>query len=81
MYGRERRKPGEPDAKALREGLTPAQLKALETLEHFRWTLRFVRRPMFKDPIPVLFHRDGKRFVVLEPDGTLNENPNIVIRD
>jgi hypothetical protein len=81
MYGRERRKPGEPDSKALREGLTPAQLRALETLEHFRWTLRFVRRPMFKDPIPVAFHRDGKRFVVIEPDGTLNENPDIVVRE
>ena len=81
MYGRERRKPGEPDSEALRKGLTPAQLKALETLEHFRWTLRFVRRPMFKDPVPVAFRRDGKRFVVIEPDGTLNENPDIVIRE
>ncbi len=81
MYGRERRQSGELDAKALRTGLTTAQLNALETLEHFGWTLRFVRRPMFRDPVPVLLHRDGKRFVVLEADGTLNEAPDLVIRD
>lgn len=81
MYGRERRRPGELDAKALREGLAPAQLHALETLEHFGWTLRFVRRAVFRDPIPVLFHRDGKRYVVLRPDGTLDEAPDLVIRD
>ncbi|MDN5781722.1 MAG: hypothetical protein L0H23_06830 [Luteimonas sp.] len=81
MYGRERRQSGELDTKALRAGLTPAQLNALETLEHFGWTLRFVRRPMFRDPVPVLFQRDGRRFVVLEPDGTLNENSGLVIRD
>lgn len=80
MYGRERRTGGQEQA-ALRAGLTPAQLEALATLEHFQWTLRFVRRPMFRDPIPVLFHRDGKRFVVLRPDGTLDEAPDLVIRD
>jgi hypothetical protein len=81
MYGRERRQSDDLDAKALRAGLTTAQLNALETLEHFQWTLRFVRRPMFRDPIPVLFHRDGKRYVVLRPDGTLDEAPDLVIRD
>jgi len=81
MYGRERRQSDDLDTAALRAGLTPAQLNALETLEQFGWTLRFVRRPMFRDPIPVLFHRDGKRFVVLEADSTLNETPDLVIRD
>ena len=81
MYGRERRQSAEPDTAALRSGLTPAQLNALATLEHFGWTLRFVRRPMFRDPVPVLFRRDGKRFVVLEADGTLNEAPDLVVRD
>src|SRR3546814_10919851 len=81
MYGRERRQSSELDTKALREGLTAAQLNALETLEHFGWMLRFVRKPMFRDPIPVLFHRDGKRYVVLEADGTLAATPDLVIPD
>ena len=81
MYGRERRQTGELDVELLRAGLTPAQLNALGTLEHFGWTLRFVRRRMFRDPVPVVFHRDGKRFVVLQADGTLDETPDLVIRD
>jgi hypothetical protein len=81
MYGRERRRVEASEAAALRAGLTPARLKAPETLEHFRWTLEFVRRPMFQDPVPVVFDRTGKRYAVLEPDGRLNENSGLRIRD
>jgi hypothetical protein len=84
MYGRERRErreqPGN-DPAALRAGLTPAQLDALETLEHFRWTLKFVRRPMFQDPIPVVYDREGQHHAVLRPDGTLDDAPGFRIRE
>ena len=81
MSGPERRKSLTPlDQVTLRAGLTPEQLDALSTLEHFRWTLRFVRRPMFHAPIPILFSPDGARFVVLEADGSVNENPGFKIR-
>lgn len=78
MSGRERRKP-EPrlDPVALREGLTEAQRRTLEELEHFQWTLEFVRRPMFQDPVPVLFDRERKRCVALKPDGTLDDVPRL----
>lgn len=82
MTDRERRKSAQVVSPAgLRAGLRPAQLDALATLEQFGWTLRFVRRPMFLDPIPVVFRADGQQFVVLEVDGTLNENPGFKIRD
>ncbi|MGY0633802.1 hypothetical protein [Luteimonas sp. A478] len=81
MYGRERRRSGDPDPDALRAGLTAAQAKALHTLEQFGWTLRFVRRPMFMDPVPVAFDREGDKWVVIEPDGSLNENPGFKLRD
>ena len=83
MYGRERRRGAapDPDSAEARKGLTPAQLKALETLEQFGWTLRFVRRPMFLDPVPVAFDRKGEKWVVIEPDGRLNEDPGFQIRD
>ena len=81
MYGRERRQTAQGAAAALRAGLTPSQLKTLDTLEQFRWTLRFVRRPMFQDPVPVVFDREGKRYAVLEADGTLNEAPGFKVRD
>ena len=81
MSGRERRKATtSQDHVSLRAGLTPAQLEALATLEQFSWKLRFVRRPMFHDPIPIVFSPDGARFIVLEADGTINDNPGFKIR-
>lgn len=77
---RERRRDAPLDPNALREGLTPAQLKALGTLQQFGWTLKFVRRPMFLDPVPVAFDRGGDKWVVIEADGSLNENPGFKIR-
>jgi len=82
MHRKERRShtPAPPDPEVLSEGLNPAQRKTLAELEHFHWTLRFVRRPMFKDPVPVLFDRDNERYLVIEPDGSITENPDIALR-
>lgn len=70
----------EVDQATLRVGLTVRQAETLATLEQFQWTLRFVRRPMFSAPIPIVFSPDGGRFVVLEEDGVINENPGFKIR-
>ena len=81
MIDRERRKSAQLlGPVGLRAGLTRAQLDALATLEKFGWVLRFVRRPMFLDPVPVVFRADGEQFVVLEKDGSLNEHPDFQIR-
>lgn len=80
MFGRERRRQSENADATLRSGLNPEQLAALATLEHFQWTLRFVRRPLFDAPIPIVVDRTGKRHAVLEPDGSLNEDPGFKIR-
>lgn len=79
MTTSERRQP--PDAAQLRAGLTAEQRQAVETLEHFGWQLRFVRRPLFRDPVPVLFDRAGERYVVLQPDGSLDESQTLTLRD
>jgi len=68
------------DPQVLSEGLNPAQLRTLSTLQHFHWTLEFVRRPMFRDPVPVLFDRERKRYLVIEPDGSISEDPPIGLR-
>ena len=83
MFGRERRRAnGESvEMTQLKAGLTPEQLATLATMEQFRWTLKFVRRPMFQPPIPVVFDRGRQRYAVLEPDGSINENPGFKIRD
>ncbi len=80
MPERERRTSEEHTAALLRQGLTAAQLRALETLEQFQWTLAFVRRPMFQDPLPVVTDRSGERRAVLRPDGTLDESPGLQLR-
>ncbi|WP_149196557.1 hypothetical protein [Luteimonas suaedae] len=82
MSGRERRaRKDTPETAELRAGLTPAQQAALPTLEQFGWTLRFVRRPLFQDPVPVLFDRTGERWVVLRADGSLDEAPGFQLRE
>lgn len=80
MYGRERRKSDVIEQAGLRAALAPAQQAALVTLEQFRWRLEFVRRPLFLDPVPVLRAPDGKRFVVLQADGSIDEAPDFRIR-
>lgn len=78
---RERRSPAAAQNKlTLRMGLTAQQQDALATLEQFHWSLRFVRRPMFQAPIPIVFSPDDSRFIVIEADGAINENPGFTIR-
>ncbi|MBA3931120.1 MAG: hypothetical protein C0521_16190 [Xanthomonas sp.] len=69
------------DPVELRSGLTRAQLDTLDTMESFRWRLGFVRWPVFKAPIPVLFNRDGSRYVVINEDGSIDEQPTLTLRD
>ena len=78
----ERRK-GAPkmDDATLLAGLTPEQQATIHTMETFHWRLKFVRRPLFKIPIPVLFNREGDRYVVVNEDGTIDENPPLKLRD
>lgn len=78
----ERRK-GAPkmDDATLLAGLTPEQQATIHTMETFHWRLNFVRRPLFKTPVPVLFNREGDRYVVVNEDGTIDENPALKLRD
>lgn len=78
----ERRK-GAPkmDDATLLAGLTPEQQATIHTMETFHWRLKFVRRPLFKIPIPVLFNREGDRYVVVNEDGTIDEDPALKLRD
>lgn len=75
------RRTGKSDHATLLADLTPAQQATVQTMETFHWRLKFVRRPLFKTPIPVLFNRDGDRYVVVNEDGTIDENPALKLRD
>lgn len=83
MYGRERRRVSADTVEMteLKAGCTPQQLATMATMEQFGWTLKFVRRPMFMPPIPIVFDRARQRWAVVEEDGSINENPGFKIRD
>jgi hypothetical protein len=65
---------------ALKRELNEDQRLALADLEKFGWELKFIRRPMFQQPIPVVFDSSRKHYAVLNTDGTLDENPGFDIR-
>jgi hypothetical protein len=76
----ERRKTESRATITLRRDLNQDQQIALAELEKYGWELKFVRRPMFQQPIPVVFDCDRKSYAVLLPDGTLDQNPGFDIR-
>lgn len=76
----ERRKIDKQKQAAMKAELNPAQLDTLRDLEGFGWELKFIRHKPFQPPIPVVFDGERKKFAVLEPDGSLNENPGFEIR-
>ena len=65
---------------ALKRELNEDQRIALADLERFGWELKFIRRPMFQQPVPVVFDSSRQHFAVLNTDGTLDENPGFDIR-
>lgn len=74
------RRRGEEARAALKRQLNEDQRITLSEIERYGWELKFIRHPPFAPAVPVVFDGERKRFAVLEPDGTLNDNPAITIR-
>lgn len=72
----------EPIPDDLETLLTPAQMTTLQKVESFGWKLFFVRRPLFQNVVAVIKCPDGENCTtaILEEDGTLNKNHDLVIR-
>ncbi len=79
-FAERRARAREADGDELRRGLTAQQLQTLDTMSHFGWTLRFVRRPLFQPPVPVAFDRNRERYVVVAPDGSIDDAPGLQVR-
>lgn len=77
---REKRKGEKPIPDNLNKLLNPIQMAALRQIEGFGWQLRFVRRPLFQDPVPVVYSADGTKIGLLEEDGRLNMEVEIKVR-
>ena len=76
----EKRAKDEQSRQVMMAELTDAQKAAIVQLEGFGWYLSFVRRPMFQPVVPILHDEDSNRYAILEDDGTLNEDHDLVIR-
>jgi len=70
-----------PIPEKLDQFLNTEQMMALKQVESYGWHLEFVRRPLFQDPTIVVMGPGGKPVGTLEKDGSINQNPDIVIRD
>ena len=80
MTVRERRRSEGRPGNAMKRELNQDQSLALAELEKFGWELKFIRRPMFQNPVAVVFDSDRKNYAVLREDGTLDEKPGFEIR-
>ena len=79
----ERRQASDSNPAELRLQLNAAQLRMLRELECFGWELRFVRRPPFVEPIPVIYPADDSAedaYITLRFDGSLDEQSSLLIR-
>jgi len=70
-----------PVPENIEETLNEAQIHTLRRMENFGWELKFIRRPLFQDVLPVLLHLDSNKTGVLEEDGTLNMQRDLNLRD
>jgi hypothetical protein len=61
----EKRKGDKPVPDRLEEVLNEMQMLALHKIEGFGWQLRFVRKPLFQEPVPVVFSAEGDKIGVL----------------
>ena len=77
----EKRKGVKPVPDRLDEVLNEMQMRALHQLERFGWQLRFVRKPLFQEPVAAVFSAEGDKIGILEDDGRINMEPEIEVRE
>jgi hypothetical protein len=70
-----------PVPENLEETLNEAQIFTLRRMENYGWELKFIRRPLFQDVIPVLYHNGSYEIGVLDEDGTLNIQRDLNLRE
>lgn len=76
----ENRGVAKPVPDKLNEVLNELQMMALRRIESFGWELRFVRRPSFQHPIPVVSNAEGTTIGVLDEDGKVNLEHEVRLR-
>lgn len=60
--------------------LNDAQKSQLHKIEGFGWNIKYIRHPLFEDPVIFVSSANGSAIGILEDDGRLNLEPDIEIR-
>lgn len=79
MY-EDRRTGKDPVPDNLGKYLNEAQLGALKQVESLGWKLMFIRRPAQRETVAVVVDTKGHIMGVLEKDGSINKQSDIIIR-
>ena len=74
---RDNRKLTQNDVKNI---LNRKQLAALLECQYFGWRLKFIRTPLFEEPVPVLYNSKIGKIGTLDPDGYINMDPGLEVR-
>ena len=60
--------------------LNEKQLASIRESAYFGWKVKFIRRPLFLEPIVVIYNTRFDMIGILEPDGRINTQTDIKIR-
>ena len=77
----EKRNSDKPIPDNVNDYLNDAQKSKLNTIEGFGWNIKYIRHPLFQDPVVFVSSDDGHSIGILEDDGRLNLNPDIQTRN
>ena len=77
---RERRRNKQLTQDDVRSLLNPRQYTALLEAQCFGWRLKFIRSPLFREPVPVLYNSRIEKIGVLDPDGQVNMDVELEVR-
>lgn len=69
---KDKRNTQQPIPDDLEQILNSNQLAALQIIKSIGWHLKFVRRPMFLEAIPVLYNSELDQIGILDPDGNID---------
>lgn len=61
--------------------LNDAQRTGLHKIEGFGWNVKYIRHPLFQEPVVFVSSADGNSIGILEDDGRLNLEFDIEIRE
>lgn len=57
---------------AVKDILNPAQMDTLLECQYFGWRLKFIRRPLFQEPVPVIYNAGFDQIGVIDSEGYIN---------